>query len=154
MSSLFRALADGREFVAVEIADIGGIEMGMVGAQTRPAFIGGACRDCRRMEGIDGCPRFGGECDHGAVARSCPVAIEGRHHPEAAARIAWRGIADLLLRKMLATIAEHGQNGIVKMPCAVEVVGSERDVKKHGIIIGRDRPEIKLALRQLPPCGL
>lgn len=107
--------------------------MGMVGAQAGLALIHGACRDRRRMEGIDIRSRFGRQRNHGAIARGRPAVIERRHHPKAAARIALGGIAYFLFGRALAAIAEGRQHGIVKMPCAIKVVSSERDVKKHGI---------------------
>ncbi|MBB3592388.1 hypothetical protein FHX08_002732 [Rhizobium sp. BK529] len=59
--------------------------------------------------------------------------VEGSYHPEAAARVAIGGIADLLFRIALAPVAEHRQNGIIEMPRAIEIVGAECNIKKHGI---------------------
>ncbi len=74
-----------------------------------------------------------------------PAPVERGYDPEAAACVAIGGIADLLLRIALAPVAEHRQNGIIEMPGAIEIVGSECNVKKHGIggypVLGNHHPQ-------------
>ena len=122
------AQGHGVEFVAVGVAEIGGVEA--VGAQAGGAFVAAAMGQGQSVDFIDLRAVCGTDGGHGAIADRGRVAVERQCDGEADAH---GGVtpADRFFGLHITHQADFGGDGIVKGGTAFQVFGAETDIDDH-----------------------
>ena len=139
-----KSTAYRNNLVPIEVADVGGVEVGIVlGPEARRPIALSALSKCRGVEGIDRSPGGCAEGDHVAVSSGGGVPIDWRADPEgefAGAILLVEAPADraAIPGGIARDAALHGQwreDGVVEVFGPLKVIGAEINVAKH-----RDHP--------------
>src|SRR6266478_5341675 len=126
---LLRLQAIDRELVAVEIAGIGAIGVGMPGPRTDRTLILTAGGECRLVEGSDRGPVWRHKADGTAIGECCGLAV-GRLQDEklgsrfAPGRTAVAKITDAL-------VPERPEHAVIERARLCDVVRAECDVCEY-----------------------
>src|SRR5688572_12183966 len=136
--------ADHRELVAIGIAHVGCVEVGVVQqSQTGCAFRSSTVRKRGGMECIDVPPALRPQRHHATVAHARRLSVEWFAYPEGVLHGAilfiqtptdpTRPAGFALARRVAAGVAEHSECRVVELRRALEIVRTQAEVREHGI---------------------